>query len=173
MKITFLIGMAISVLVTAGTSTHAQISDNDSSAAVLAAYCAQSSGLPASNYESYCRELAKTIGQLPAVAQHRVFEDKMPVVADTAGFGDARDASDQARANAASGSAVGQTVEDTNGEATETSQDDTGSNQENASHSNAGGNQTDSGSSGGSKSSSKSRGILDIVGAINEFLFGS
>lgn len=163
MKNTLLIGIAISGLVFSTTSTQAQVSDNDSSGAVLAAYCAQSSGLPASNYESYCRELARVIGQLPAVAQHRVFEDKMPYVPNSGGYGDARDASDQARANASSDSAVGQTVEGSNNGSTEPTQ-------ENTSQSNAGNRQ--SSSNGGSVKSSKSGGLQDILDTINDFLFG-
>ena len=54
-------------------TADAQIVDNESSKNLLAVNCAVSSGLPASNYDSYCRKLAKTVGHLDTVQQERVF----------------------------------------------------------------------------------------------------
>lgn len=55
------------------STANAQIRDNESSQNLLAVQCAVSSGLPASNYEDYCRKLAKTVGLLDATQQERVF----------------------------------------------------------------------------------------------------
>lgn len=144
MKNLLLIGAAVAGL--AVTSVNAQISDNESSAALIAAYCASSSGLPASNFETYAQELALTLSQLPVVAQSRVFEDKMPMIAEVKR---PNNASAQAQNNAAENSAVAQAANNTTKEA--------GS--------------SDSDSGGSSKKKHNWGGLVDIVEAINNFLF--
>lgn len=53
--------------------SHAQIRDNEASQSVLAVQCAVSSGFSASDYEDYCRRLAKTLSLLSSEQQTRVF----------------------------------------------------------------------------------------------------
>lgn len=54
-------------------AADAQIADNDASISVLAVQCAVSSGFSASEYEDYCRRLAKTLSLLSSDQQTRVF----------------------------------------------------------------------------------------------------
>jgi hypothetical protein len=54
-------------------ASDAQIRDNDASMSVLAVQCAMSSGFSASEYEDYCRRLAKTLSLLSSAQQTRVF----------------------------------------------------------------------------------------------------
>jgi len=54
-------------------ASDAQIADNDASVSVLAVQCAVSSGFSASEYEDYCRRLAKTLSLLSSDQQTRVF----------------------------------------------------------------------------------------------------
>lgn len=54
-------------------ASDAQIADNDASISVLAVQCAVSSGFSASEYEDYCRRLAKTLSLLSSAQQTRVF----------------------------------------------------------------------------------------------------
>lgn len=147
MKNLLLIGAAVAGLTV--TSGYAQISDNESSAAVLAAYCASSSGLPASNFETYAQELALTLSQLPAKAQSRVFEEKMPIVAGADGKARANNSPAQAQKNAAENSAVAHAANNTTKESS-------------SSDSN----------SGGSSKNAKKDGMVGIVESINDFLFG-
>jgi len=169
MKISLLIGAAITGLAMAATSSHAQISDSDSSAAVLAAYCASSSGLPASNFDGYCKELALTLSQLPVTAQSRVFEEKMPNGGGNADSGNDSsgrqngnpNASEQGKAHAAGNSAVGRSVSDSST-----------ANQQNSSSNKENGNSDDSNSGNGANNRSILNGLIEAVGAINEFLFG-
>lgn len=54
-------------------ASDAQIADNEASVSVLAVQCAVSSGFSASEYEEYCRRLAKTLSLLSSDQQTRVF----------------------------------------------------------------------------------------------------
>ncbi|MEM1442849.1 MAG: hypothetical protein AAGF67_10945 [Verrucomicrobiota bacterium] len=66
------VAAALSVLF-AAPELYGQIRDDESSANYLATQCAVSSGGDASNYEDYCRKLAKTVALLSAGQQERVF----------------------------------------------------------------------------------------------------
>lgn len=176
MKLSTLLGVAILGLMAAAMPSHAQISDNESSAAVLASFCARSSGAPASNYESYARELASTISQLPVVAQKRVFEDKMPIVPADSGTtsgeqNGAINASDQARSNASGDSAVVQAANDA---ANTPGNGSSGSDWQTQNSNNSGNKGKGKSNAGGNSSNGKGWGqLLDFVNALNEYLFGS
>ncbi|MDF1852183.1 MAG: hypothetical protein P1U85_15180 [Verrucomicrobiales bacterium] len=55
------------------SEASAQIQDDESSASLLAMQCSMSSGRPPSQYEEYCRKLAKAVGLLQPKQQERVF----------------------------------------------------------------------------------------------------
>tara|TARA_R110002096_G_scaffold35629_12_gene100344 strand:+ start:361 stop:852 length:492 start_codon:yes stop_codon:yes gene_type:complete len=65
--------MLVVVLAAISGTAQAQIRDNETSQSLLAVQCSLSSGFPASNYEEYCRKLAKTVGILDSGQQERVF----------------------------------------------------------------------------------------------------
>ncbi|MEM9283686.1 MAG: hypothetical protein AAGA96_17835 [Verrucomicrobiota bacterium] len=54
-------------------SLEAQIRDDEASQNLLAVQCSLNSGLPAENYEEYCRKLSMVVGLLDSTQQERVF----------------------------------------------------------------------------------------------------